>query len=277
MSKGKHIIESAKRHWKVILGIYLIQALAGLVVAISLGKAMNTTMGESMVLDHLAMGFDRTVIIDVLNTRSDIMDSTQRIAFVLVGLYMMISIALHAGWLSNIRKQQHSLGHFIKGIIIYFLPFLGIAVLTVLLVFGFGILVGFVFTISVGDPLVTFSSEKPLVLWIIGLIILFIFWAILLWGWSLSTRFHYIDGRSFITSLRLGFRTLKRYIWQIWTIGLLMIGLNALLMYIHYSVMADRGASSWTIVLFGILLHQVFALGRIFIQGIGYVLLDDMT
>jgi len=276
MRKIKQIGISSLKHWREISCVYFIQLLIGLAVGLSFCGALCSSLDRSMVLDQLAKGFDRTVIMDVINSNHGVLDGVQSLAFSLLGIYLLLSVLLQAGWLANIKNNIYSLKSLFKNGLKFFFPFLGIALISILLIALFGGVFGIAFTKVVGDPLVTFSSEKPYVIWIIILAIVFILWLIIIWSWSVSSRLHFIDGNSFFTSLKLGFKTVRNKWIKFLSIGMLLIGIHVLLMFVYYWVMGDRGAPSWIIVLFGILVQQIFAFVRVALRGFGYSLLEDL-
>lgn len=276
MHKVTKILLETWKHWREISFVYLIQLLVGTIVGLSFFDSMFSSFEDSMVLDQLAKGFDRTVIMDIINSDSAVLNTTKGIALSLFGIYLFISVLLQAGWLANTRKMNYSVKTLLSSGLNLFFPFLGIAILALLLIFVYAVVVGIGFTKIVGDPLVTFSSEVPYVIWIIVLAGFFILWSIIIWAWSLSSRYHFIDGNSFFTSLKLGIITIWKKLFKFLTIGLLLVGIHVILMYFYYLIMEDRGASSWLIVLFGILVHQIFAFTRVVIRGFGYSLIENL-
>ncbi len=277
MGRIRQIVVASWKHWREISFIYFIQLLIGLSVGLTFCAAMCSSLDGSMVLDQLAKGFDRTVIMDVLNFEGDVLDSTQNIAFILLGIYLLLSVWLQAGWLANIRSRSFSIKSLLTNGTKFFFPFLGIALISLLLITLYAAIVGIGFTKIVGDPLVTFSSEKPFVLWIVALTAIFFLWSIMVWSWSVSCRFHFIDGNSFFTSLKYGFKIVFEKLLKFQSVGLLLIGIHVILILVYYCIMGDRGAPSWLVVLFGILVQQIFAFVRIVIRGFGYTLLEDIN
>lgn len=277
MQKIKQIAIATWRHWREISFVYFIQLLLGLVVGLTFCGAICSSLDTSMVLDQLAKGFDRTVIMDVINSNNNVLDSTKSVALIMAGIYLLVSVLLQAGWLANIKEKNYSVKSLLtKGLKLYF-PFLGIAVLSIILIVIYAVVVGISFTKIVGDPLVTFSSEKPYVIWIIFMIALFILWLIFVWSWSVSSRFQYIAGNSFFTALKSGFKIVWKQFLKFQSIGLLLIGIHVFLMLVYYFIMGDRGAPNWCIVLFGILVQQIFAFIRVALRGFGYSLVEDLN
>ena len=129
----------------------------------------------------------------------------------------------------------------------------------------------------VGDPLVTFSSEKPFVLWIIFLLAVLVLWAIIVWSWSVSTRYAYIEDNKFFKSCRQGLSIVKSKMHKFLGIGILLLLIHSLFMCIYYCVLGDHGAPTWTVVILTIIAQQIFAFSRIAVRGFGYSLILDQN
>ena len=232
---------------------------------------------KSMVLDQLAKGFDRTVFMDLVYSQDEILTSVKQAAIIIIGLYLFIGIFLQGGWLANIRKKEYSISSLLSHGLKFTGPFIGMALISVILVGAVGIGGGIIFTSIVGDPLVTFSSEKPYVLWIVFLSILLVFWSITVWAWSVVSRCHYISGSSFFASLKKGLKSLMSNWFKFQAIGLLIVGIHVFLMFSYYWIMGDRGAPSWCVVIFGIIVQQIYHYLRIILRGFGFALVDDLV
>lgn len=265
------------KHWRAISFVYAIQFILSFIVAIVFCGAICDSLEGSMVLDRLALGFDRTVIMDVINTNPGVLDKTKSVALALLGCYLLVSVFLQAGWIANIKKNDLTLSSLLRNGMQFFFPFLGIALLALLLVILFGVAVGGGFSMIVGDPLETFSSEKPYVLWILFLLFVFIIWMILVWSWSVTSRYYYIEGSSFGSALKNGFKGVRRNLKKYLGVGFLLLLLNGLLMLLYYLIMGDRGAPSWVVVIFGILVQQIWAFVRIAIRGLGYTFIHEIS
>jgi hypothetical protein len=277
MNKFRQLGIDTCKHWREISLIYFVQLIIGLLVSVTFYSEFSHHIDKSMILDQLAKGFDRTVFMDLINSNDQILGKTKITALCLLGIYLFIGVFLQGGWLTNIRKKSYSVQTLLSSGLKLFGPFIGIAAISILLVAIFGGLLGFFFIKIVGDPLVTFSSEKPYVIWIVLLIGMFILWSISIWAWSVISRCHYIDGNSFFTSLRLGFQTLRKKWLKFQTIGMLIVGIHVLFMFLYYWILGDKGAPSWGVVLVGIFVQQVFNYLRVLLRGFGYSLVEDLV
>ncbi|MDF1695155.1 MAG: hypothetical protein P1U56_04960 [Saprospiraceae bacterium] len=277
MSKVAHVLKETILQWKVVFIVYISQFFFGLILAYSMYAEMYTSYDGSLALEYLAKGFDRTVFMDMVNSQNEMFSSSRGLAIILLIVYCFMSVLLQGGWLYTIRKKEFSIRSFLRGGWKYYFPFLGFAGISLLLFLLFGGGVGYLFTSWVGDPLMTFSSEKPYVLWIIFLVCLYALWTILVWSWSVTARLHYINQPSFIKAVKLGFDKVKQNLGKYIAIGWLIIGIHVFLMFLYYWIMGDRGASSWYIVAVGIIFQQTIAYSRVLLRGFSYSLVEDLN
>ena len=272
----KHIWNRTLTHRSEVISIYICQLTIGLLTGCIFYCTVNDNLGQSMALEHLASGFDRTVIMDMINSNDEVLSIVLSWATFLIPFYLLISTLLQGGLLFNIKKGEVGFKSQIKNGAKYFLPFLGITLFSFCLIILFAIVIGLPFKAIVGDPLTTFSSEKPFVLLLIALIAGFSVWLIMVWGFSISTRYNYINGSSFWKSVKSGFTFVKNQLFKLISIGYLLLGVHILLAFLYFLIMGDRGAPSWIIVILGILVQQLFSLARIFIRSIGYVAVEQV-
>ena len=276
LQRIKHIWNRTMTHRSEVICIYVCQLILGLSTGCLFYCTVNDKLGQSLALEHLASGFDRTVVMDMINSNDEVLSTILSWATILIPFYLLISTILQGGLLSNIKKGEVGFKSQIKNGMKYLLPFFGVALFSFALIILFVIIVGLPFKAIVGDPLTTFSSEKPFVLLLFALAALFSIWIIIVWSFSITTRYNYLEGSSFWKSIKSGFTYVKNHLFKLLSIGYLLLGLHILLGLLYYLFMGDRGASSWTIVLFGILLQQLFSFTRVFIRGFGYIAVDQV-
>ena len=272
----KHIWNRTLTHRSEVACIYLFQLVCGIVIGCITFSTIDNTIGQSMALHHLTSGFDRTVFMDMINNNEGVLSPISFWAMALVLIYLLISILLQGGFIYNIRKGEIGYQSQLRNGLNNILPFLGYAFLSVLMALVSLIAIGLIFKGVVGDPLTTFSSEKPFV---ISFFIAVIFYSIiitLIWGWSIATRMFYIDSSSFGTSIRSGFIFIKTHLISVLLIGFLLLGVHLLLAIIYYLIMEDRGAPSWLIVFIGIVIQQVFSFAKVYIRSWGYIAIDQI-
>lgn len=276
LQRIKHIWNRALTHHSEVACIYVFQLVFGIVIGCISYCVIGSHIGQSTALNHLAAGFDRTVFMDMVNSNDDVLSPIILLAIILIPIYLIVSIILQGGFLHNIRKGETGFKYQLMNGTRYLFPFLGYVFFSVLMILILAVIIGLIFKNIVGDPLTTFSSEKPFVqslLIVIGLLLIIV---TLIWGWSISARYHYIDGSSFWTAIKSGFSFVKNHVLKILLIGSLLLGIHLLLAFIYYLIMGDRGASSWLIVILGIIIQQVFSFARIYIRGLAYITIDQM-
>jgi hypothetical protein len=276
LQRLKNIWNRTLTHKSEVICIYICQLIFGLLIGCIFYCTINDNLGNSMALEHLANGFDRTVIMDMINSNDDVFSSIISWVTILIPIYLIISILLQGGLLFNINRGEVGFKSQIKNGTKYLLPFFGIALFSIVLIILFLVVVGLPFRAIVGDPLTTFSSEKPFVLSLIALAIGFSIWLVVVWSFSISTRYNYINGASFWKSINSGFTSVRNHLFELLSIGYLLLGAHLLLAFIYYLIMGDRGAPSWLIVIFGILVQQLFSFARVFIRGFGYIAVDQV-
>ena len=270
------IWEKTKLHKKEITVVYLIQLLFGIVAAVTTWITINSVMGRSAALERLADGFDRTVLMDAIYQNADTLGPLKTTFGILIPIYLLISIILHGGLLSNISRGHRTISEMCNAGLRFVIPFAGIALLTLVSAFGVIGLIALAFGKSVGDPLQTFYSEKPFVWWLIALISIALFWFGLVWSWSVGARYSYIEQGRFSTALKYGLSFVKNNFMTLVAVTSLLLGISLLLGFLYNMVMGDRGASTWMIVILGIMLQQIIAYCRVYLRGIAYVTLGRL-
>lgn len=271
-----HIWNRTLAHRSEVFCIYLCQLILGLLIGFFIFGIFNDNLGQSMALEHLTSGFDRTVIMDMINSNENVFSLVSFWTAIILPLYLILSTVLQGGLLYNISKGETGIKSQLNNGIRYLLPFLGVVLLSILLIILFAVLIGLPFKTFVGDPLLTFSSEKPFVLSLLLLIAIFSACAITVWGFSIISRYNYINGSSFWASTKSGFLFVKKHFLKILLVGYLLIGIHFLLALIYYLIMGDQGTSSWLIVILGIIIQQVFSFARVLIRSFGYVAIDQI-
>jgi len=272
----KNISSLLRFHFSEMRLIYFVQLAFSLLIGIITYNVIDKYLGHSLAMNVLNSGFDRTVLMDVLNTNEGVLSPIIISIGLLTVVYVLVSVVLHGGFLYNIKKQTKGISSQLKAGRRYFLSFLGVSAIAIILFIIMATLIIIPYTMIIGDPLMTFYSEKPFVWSLIILIILFAHFLILIWAWTVSTKYSQIKEISFGQSIKKGFHFLKSHFFKILVLGYLLIGLHIGLAYLYFFIMGDRGASSWWIVVFGILVQQVFSFSRIVLRSFGYIELNEL-
>ena len=269
------ISSKATKQWKSILLIYGVQLVLGSIVAVIAYRQFNGAIGSSLELDRLANGFDRSIFSDMINKFPMIIEHIQSRFASMVVLFLMLSIFLHAGLLSNIRNGYYSIFKYFQNANIYFFKFLKVVLISLILKIVVLAIIWVPFFMLIGDPLETFHSEKTLIFTVIGLIILSALCLIGIWLWSVLSRYHIVDENRLLVSMKAGWRLLISNFARYYIVGCGLILLHVIITWLYTLVVDDWGAETWFTVLALVIMQQLFSLIRIWIRVFGYSAVND--
>ena len=269
------ISSKATKQWKSILLIYGVQLVLGSIVAVIAYRQFNGAIGSSLELDRLANGFDRSIFSDMINKFPMIIEHIQSRFALMVVLFLMLSIFLHAGLLSNIRYGYYSIFKYFQNANIYFFKFLKVVLISLILKIVVLAIIWVPFFMLIGDPLETFHSEKTLIFTVIGLIILSALCLIGIWLWSVLSRYHIVDENRLLVSMKAGWRLLISNFARYYIVGCGLILLHVIITWLYTLVVDDWGAETWFTVLALVIMQQLFSLIRIWIRVFGYSAVND--
>jgi len=269
------ISSKATKQWKSILLIYGVQLVLGSIVAVIAYRQFNGAIGSSLELDRLANGFDRSIFSDMINKFPVIIEHIQSRFALMVVLFLMLSIFLHAGLLSNIRYGYYSIFKYFQNANIYFFKFLKVVLISLILKIVVLAIIWVPFFMLIGDPLETFHSEKTLIFTVIGLVILSALCLIVIWLWSVLSRYHIVDENRLLVSMKSGWRLLISNFARYYIVGCGLILLHVIITWLYTLVVDDWGAETWITVLALVIMQQLFSLIRIWIRVFGYSAVND--
>jgi len=269
------ISSKATKQWKSILLIYGVQLVLGSIVAVIAYRQFNGAIGSSLELDRLANGFDRSIFSDMINKFPVIIEHIQSRFALMVVMFLMLSIFLHAGLLSNIRYGYYSIFKYSQNANIYFFKFLKVVLISLILKIVVLAIIWVPFFMLIGDPLETFHSEKTLIFTVIGLVILSALCLIVIWLWSVLSRYHIVDENRLLVSMKAGWRLLISNFARYYIVGCGLILLHVIITWLYTLVVDDWGAETWFTVLALVIMQQLFSLIRIWIRVFGYSAVND--
>ena len=269
------ISSKATKQWKSILLIYGVQLVLGSIVAVIAYRQFNGAIGSSLELDRLANGFDRSIFSDMINKFPVIIEHIQSRFALMVVLFLMLSIFLHAGLLSNIRYGYYSIFKYFQNANIYFFKFLKVVLISLILKIVVLAIIWVPFFMLIGGPLETFHSEKTLIFTVIGLVILSALCLIVIWLWSVLSRYHIVDENRLLVSMKSGWRLLISNFARYYIVGCGLILLHVIITWLYTLVVDDWGAETWFTVLALVIMQQLFSLIRIWIRVFGYSAVND--
>lgn len=269
------ISSKATKQWKSILLIYGVQLVLGSIVAVIAYRQFNGAIGSSLELDRLANGFDRSIFSDMINKFPVIIEHIQSRFASMVVLFLILSIFLHAGLLSNIRNGYYSIFKYFQNANIYFFKFLKVVLISLILKIVVLAIIWVPFFMLIGDPLETFHSEKTFIFTVIGLVILSALFLIVIWLWSVLSRYHIVDKNRLLVSMKAGWRLLISNFARYYIVGCGLILLHVIITWLYTLVVYDWGAKTWFSVLALVIMQQLFSLIRIWIRAFGYSAVND--
>lgn len=269
------ISSKATKQWKSILLIYGVQLVLGSIVAVIAYRQFNGAIGSSLELDRLANGFDRSIFSDMINKFPVIIEHIQSRFASMVVLFLMLSIFLHAGLLSNIRNGYYSIFKYFQNANIYFFKFLKVVLISLILKIVVLAIIWVPFFMLIVDPLETFHSEKTFIFTVIGLVILSALFLIVIWLWSVMSRYHIVDKNRLLVSMKAGWRLLISNFARYYIVGCGLILLHVIITWLYTLVVYDWGAKTWFSVLALVIIQQLFSLIRIWIRAFGYSAVND--
>ena len=269
------ISSKATKQWKSILLIYGVQLVLGSIVAVIAYRQFNGAIGSSLEIDRLANGFDRSIFSDMINKFPVIIEHIQSRFAPMVVLFLMLSIFLHAGLLSNIRNGYYSIFKYFQNANIYFFKFLKVVLISLILKIVVLAIIWVPFFMLIGDPLETFHSEKTFIFTVIGLVILSALFLIVIWLWSVMSRYHIVDKNRLLVSMKAGWRLLISNFARYYIVGCGLILLHVIITWLYTLVVYDWGAKTWFSVLALVIIQQLFSLIRIWIRAFGYSAVND--
>lgn len=269
------ISSKATKQWKSILLIYGVQLVLGIIVAVIAYRQFNGAIGSSLELDRLANGFDRSIFSDMINKFPVIIEHIQSRFALMVVLFLLLSIFLHAGLLSNIRYGYYSIFKYFQNANIFFFKFLKVVLISLFFKIVVLAIIWVPFFMFIGDPLETFHSEKTLIFTVIGLVILSVLFLIVIWLWSVLSRYHIVDENRSLVSMKAGWRLLISNFARYYLVGCGLILLHVIITWLYTTVVDDWGAETWFSVLALVIMQQLFSLIRIWIRAFGYSAVND--
>ena len=260
-------LKFARRHWKLVWIVYLIQLLLALTIGFQVYQVIDASIGNSINLEKLIEGYNHGVLQDLLNIHGGSLSPLlgQLRWFVLV--YFFFSTFLHAGILSVVDRDEPDWDGFWLGGAKYFRPFLGIGVIITLFFFLWSALIWMPFLINLFNLIEGMDRERP-IFWI--LVFLIVFWLIgVVWIFAVSVyaRLHYMETQQgMFKALREGLRrTMKEFgiSCRVILFFLLLIGIAY---GVNFFLELSIGISSESLILVFLLIGQVIVWFKILLR-----------
>jgi hypothetical protein len=207
------MIKSLKETWSykfVILLAYGLTLICSFLVCYSIYILLNDGIGNSMESIKLLNGFDRTVIEDWMNSNKTWAEKLSLPFIISALLYVLVSIFNNAGLLACFIKDERKSLNFFKNGLKYFVPFLGYALIFMIIICLTAGIIFLIYTKLLGHPINDYNTEKPFFYSLIFVVILLLLKFAYIWIWSVATRCHYIKGTAYRQAIIAGGKTVYK-------------------------------------------------------------------
>lgn len=249
---------------KVVILIYLLQLIIALPLGMQVYQVIEASIGNSLSMNIIEDGFNRTVFEDFLNIHGASITPLLGTVRFIIPAYLLLSVFLHAGVIGNILKGQSSIKDFFQNALHYFISFLGINVAMFIISLVWIIVVWIPYLFFIGNPTEDHSSEKVFVFSVILFAIVFLIGIVFIWIWSLNVKYQkVVEGKNIWHSLKSGWYLSKRTGKHQLVLFLIFMTIHLATILLYFLVTDPIGASSMLLILFVMLLQQLFALFRI--------------
>lgn len=242
VSGFKHAI----RHWKLAMYIFIVQLLAALIAGFLIEKDLSSSLGSSISGRLFSEGFNYTILKDMLRETPDALQSFSTGLQFIILIFIIISIFLQAGAIKSLIIKNASLNLFIKNSLHYFSPFLGIAILFLIL---FLVITGIIWVplLMSALPLVETLESDKLYIWILGVaLIIYLLIVAFVMNWSLNSRINYaVVNESIWSSIKAGFTWTREKYFSLLIPFFLFLSLGILIMFCN--VKLDKLDAIWVV------------------------------
>ena len=266
MERIKSVGQLLKKCSHLIVLKYISGFLLSAILGVFIYSKMNQGLGNSVEMEKLIFGFDRTVVDDLLNKDPSILKSLLPKIGLIFGLYFLISNFISSGIYAAFSSNHFDLNSFVKNGLKNYFPFLGISLCFYLLFLIVGFLLFFIYASILGNPFNDYTTEIPFFYSLLIMIFLFLIFCSYLWLWSIFTKFHYLNGDKTLISLRNGFKSLKGNFSRANLLLLFFWILITILMVVMNHLQSLNSSQSWLLLMLLILGMQATILLRYFLQ-----------
>ena len=257
-------LNAALEQKRIVFLIYVIQLVIAIPIGLQVYQVINASIGDSLSMDIIQEGFNRTVFEDFLNVHGASITPLIGTFRYVIPVYLIVSIFLHAGIMGNIINDKSKVSSFFSHGVKYFLSFLIINLSFFLTVIIWSCMVWIPFVIWMGNPVEDLASEKSLVIG--GGITAFIFLlgVLMLWLWAYDVKFHCIKTKAKIRNCLIdGWSSIRSSGVRQWLTCCIYLLIHGLTIVIYFLITDGIGPTSLGLIFLVILLQQAFSLFRI--------------
>ncbi len=247
-----------------LIGIlYVIQLAIAMTVGLQVYQVLEASIGDSLALDRIAIGFDFTVFQDLIKVHGgSISPLLGQLRWYLIS-YLIFSVFIHAGLLHVVAADAQSWTGFWQGGAKYFRPFFFYALIFMCEAIIWSGLIWLPYFTRL-FYMVEHWANEPAIIWLLGgLAILYFFGLSILFLVSINTRIYYMKGRSFWNALRGGFILSFSRFGSYLLLMLLFALLIASVYFVNFFFELNIGIRSEFLIIAFIVLQQLFVLTKL--------------
>lgn len=244
--------------------IYLIQLVAALPIGVQVFQVIEASIGNSLSLEIIEEGFNRTVFEDFLNSHGASITPLIGLLRWIVPMYLLLSVFLHSGIFYSLINKKNDIGSFMNGAVKIFIPFLKLSLFFLFLMLVWTAIIWITFFMLIGNPIEDPSSEKVLVFWGLITILIYLLGLAMLTVWSIFSKINRVkQSDTMVTALQRGFKFWMSSWFSSLFITIGYVALHLLLMGIYYFISEPIGASKLWLILILIAIQQVVVMIKI--------------
>lgn len=261
---------------KVIGFIYLIQFLLAATVGIAASSFINQ-LSHTLSIQKLLRDFDYTIIEDLKNSSPDSWASIGLYVFIVVLIYLIISLFIHSGLLYCIYHRRYTLRDFKRGVKAYYKRFLSVSIFFMILTIAWTILIWFPYMSNMFYMIEHWVAEYMIV-WLIPILgVMYFAGIVFLFSWSVQTRYMMIYQSYWSLSVfKKGFlqvrHNLKDHLVQL----LLFASILMLLYGLSSAIDQTIGVSSAVLVILFLFIQQAWVLLKLWHRVSVYISLRNL-
>ena len=260
-------IKEAYRQWRLVLTIYFIMTMMALTIGLQVYQVVEASIGHSIKLETLAQRFDYTIWRDFLNIHGASLSPLFGQLRWHILAFLVTSIFVHGGTLSNIRFNRTRWKDFWSGGAQYFGPFAGISLLYLVILLIWTMIIWMPFIPNLFPMIERFDRESP-VIWILcALAIIWILGIGFLYSSSIFSRLAYMSlRRSVFSCIKFGMvYTSRKLKTSYFILAALLLSL-VLIYFVNHGLVLWLGISSAALLLFFVIIQQLFVIIKIWLR-----------
>lgn len=255
----------------VSLIVYAMQLLLALSVGMQIREVLEASVGHSLEIKKLFLGYDHTVIMDFLKVHGASLSPLFGQLRWLLLVWLMTSVFLNGGLLlCAVHPERISRADYWHFSAVYFNRFLKTALIFLTLALVWTALLFVPLLINLMPMLETFQSEKSAIGIVILVVALWLTGCSVLFVWSLLTRIRQARDYQTWLAVRAGWRDFLEKKGPYLLVAASFLGLQLMLAVIYLLLSGATGTHTAGGIFIVFLMQQLFVYSRIVLRGVMY-------